>query len=277
MKFFDYSSTVPTLQDFQVVAKEIEEIIKMDSSFLTCALWWGSYATKTLKVTSDLDLVFLYPLENTTKVRSLIGKINLISSRRNVPVEIMCLPEEFYFGTGKFDISKLFMIMEVEDLDDSFYICGSRGNFTLEKFGFAKGGPSINRLQTESYKDYVCHKYEKWMRLVSERDKLSETEQCKLVGKFISTPAHAVRKFGQAKGYQAIGFEKCVVFFQMEDDVLKAYLSAEEFKRKYSSRFLFNNDICGVYKSKSDFLEIRNQAMEIAGSFIMTAAKNCKY
>lgn len=285
MRFFDFKHlvstvSVPTLDNFRLAKEEIEIIIKNNSEFLACALWWGSVATKTIKITSDLDLVFVYPLKSTRRIEVLCKQIKDIASINNVPVEIMCLPEEFYFEKHELDLGKFLMIKEYEELDHDVYICGDRGLFTLEKFGFDTNKTLASSLLKKSYKDYIRHKYDRWMRVSSDWIRLSEEEKCLQAGKFISMPAHAIRKFTQSIGQNAIGFENCIKDEEhpincshINSRLIDIYVNAEMLKEKYSydvQRYIDGNI------SIDDFIEydFLNNAMQTARSFILLAAQD---
>lgn len=273
MRFFEEVSPIrkiPTLTSFTEAIKEVETIIKANDSLLTCAFWWGSSVTKTVKITSDLDLVFLYPLKNTKSVNDLLKRINQVANERNIPIEVMCLPEEFYFRTTELDLSKLLMIREYEILNEDIYICGSVGSFTLENFGYENDELFLRSLLTKSYTEYIHHKYDRFMKVSSEWESLSKEERYFQAGKFISVSAHAMRKFAQAKGFSAIGFEKIVHLLPISNDIFTAYTNAEGLKNGYLrmlQQFLEENGHINEHTLDA-FVEL---SMQTAARFILSA------
>lgn len=245
MRFFEFKHlaptiSIPTVDNFIFVSKVVNSLIKENSEILTCALYWGSAVTCTIKITSDLDLIFLYPIKNTERVEKLLKKIKEFANNYNVPVEIMCLPEEFYFGTGELDLGKLLMINEYEKYNPNIYICGKRDCFTLENFGYKIDSLQVSSLLRKSYEDYIRHKYDRMMRVCSDWDNLNEKERCLQAGKFISMPAHAIRKFAQSIGQNAIGFETCIKneehpikMSQIDSRLIDYYSKAEMLKHGY--------------------------------------------
>lgn len=284
MKFFEFKHfvpiiSIPTLDSFDLARQEIETVIRRSCNVLTCALWWGSAATRTINITSDLDLVFVYPLKNTERVEILLQQITEIANRNNIPVEVMCLPEEFYFGTREIDLSKFLMIKEYEDLGHSIYVCGDQDIFILEKFGFNVDKSVIASLLKKSYKDYIRHKYDRWMRVSCEWNKLSDEERCLQAGKFISMPAHAIRKFAQSIGENAVCFENCIKeedhpinHSHINQELLDYYICADSLKKKYLEGV---QQYVEGQMSIDSFIEqdYLNKAMKTARGFILLASQ----
>lgn len=251
MRFFPLNDLlrkrIPTLDDFRSAKNEINNLVLENSEILTNALWWGSSATETWKPTSDLDLVFVYQIKNTPWVISLLGQMQEIAHLKNIPLEVMCLPEEIYLSQkNNIDLSSASAILEYQELETSVIFQDKK--LHLGQFGFYPNrmGNTFIKEMHQSHTDYVLHKLDKWIRCFSEWDFLSKADKIKIAGKFIGAPDHVMRRKSQAEGYSSIGFEKNLHSLNLDEDVLLSYSKIEEMKKEYLEKL-----ICFRFNEKS--------------------------
>lgn len=287
MRFFTeddlWINRIPALDDFHCAKNEINELVIANSELLTNALWWGSSATETWKITSDLDLVFLYPVANSRLIaNTLLVEMQKIAHSKNIPLEVMCVPEEIHFDKQRIELSKLKTVIEYFYFENTKIITKSKIYFELFGYSCASTDGFYSELD-RCCVDYISHKLDKWMREFSQWSHLSIDEKIKITGKFIGVPAHVMRRRSQSKGYSSISFEEnlSVLFPYNENEgvneIASLYYKIEKHKKDYLDKIdpfiRFKNNQKTAFLQYENFLDwFMVEVMSDVGKFLELSA-----
>lgn len=218
---------VPTLSDFDFVARHVEAMVRKHEDLFLCAFWWGSYARKTHTRSSDLDLVVFFSAETLHPVTVVLEAMHALARERFVSLEVTAIPTELYQWEKHPSLNPCTLISMRDHAEYAdAVIVGSSGFLSMERFSLPPyGSAHLQEKLMESCVDYANHKLGRYLKIAPQWKFLPLSEQMTFVSKMLSAPAHAEQKLRQALMFSAS--------MPLFTGVTAAYVRTQETKMMY--------------------------------------------